>query len=241
MELKEIISKIPRQKVFCSAVIVAAGNSTRMGFDKLMKNLGGEPVLQRTINAFEQNANINEIVVVTQENKLTEVASLCNSCGFTKVSKVTVGGRKRTESVLAGVCAISDKAKLVAIHDGARPLVSQSLIDSCVKLAANRGACVPCIYPSDTVKKVNGRGCVVETMNRSNVALIQTPQVFNPTLIKGALTNALQKHLEITDDSAAAEAFGMKVFAIEGEKSNIKLTTPDDFQLAEFYLRGSDA
>lgn len=133
---------------------------------------------------------------------------------------------------------ISEKAELVAIHDGARPLVSKKLIDSCVQLAANKGACVPCIRPSDTVKKVNGKGCVVETLDRSKVALIQTPQVFNPILIKGALTSALKNRLEVTDDSAAAEAFGMKVFAIDGEKTNIKLTTPDDFHLAEYYLKG---
>ena len=238
MELKGILSKIPRQKVFCSAVIVAAGNSTRMGFDKLMANLSGEPVLQRTINAFEQNSNIDEIIVVTQENKLEEVAALCNAWGFSKVKKVQVGGKLRMESVLAGVCAISEKAELVAIHDGARPLVSKKLIDSCVQLAANKGACVPCFRPSDTVKKVNGKGCVVETLDRSKVALIQTPQVFNPILIKGALTSALKNRLEVTDDSAAAEAFGMKVFAIDGEKTNIKLTTPDDFHLAEYYLKG---
>ena len=127
MNLKSIFSK-PERTPVCSAVIVAAGSSQRMGSDKIMADLGGIPVLVRTLRAFQRSDVVKEIIVVTRAEKIEEIADLCKNHGIDKVSKVICGGATRTESCLAGVSEVDSKAKLIAIHDGARPLVSQDLI-----------------------------------------------------------------------------------------------------------------
>lgn len=225
-------NKLPR----CSAVIVAAGSSERMGGDKLMMDLCSMPVLARTLIAFQQSPVISDIVVVTRGERIEEIADLCQKYGISKASSVITGGATRMESALAGVSAVSCRARLIAIHDGARPLVTEEVIERVVNAAAEHMAAVPAILSTDTLKAVDENGFVAGTVNRANTVRVQTPQVFDADLIKGALTKAAKDGLTITDDCSAVEMMGVKTYTVEGDVNNIKLTTPNDLRIAETIL-----
>ncbi len=218
----------------CGAVIVAAGNASRMGgIDKTLATLGGVPVLKRTVAAFQNCDAIRQIVVVTREDQLTRVSQLC--AGFDKVTAVVAGGKSRAESVHLGLNALSGNMKLAAIHDGARPLVSWQLIDRVVRAANSFGAAAPGIPVKDTVKQVQG-GLVSATPDRTSLRAVQTPQVFDFDLLRGAVKKALVEKITITDDCSAVENLGMTVKIVEGQESNIKITTPLDLKIAQLLL-----
>lgn len=236
MALYRTIKDRLKKKPFCTAVIVAAGSSTRMGQDKLLLELAGVPVLVRAIRAFEACPCIDEIVVVTRGDRLAEIAALRERYGLYKMSKVLAGGATRVESSLIGVLGADSRATLIAIHDGARPLVSREIIESTHAAAQKAQAAAPVIPVKDTIKILEN-GFVRETPPRANVAAVQTPQIFQADLIKAALTNAMEKQLPITDDCSAVEAAGLRVAVTEGSEDNLKITTPLDIQLAESILR----
>ena len=221
----------------CSAVIVAAGSSQRMGSDKLLHNLGIMPVLARTLLVFQDCELVDEIVVVTRMEKLEEVAELCKKYRIEKASKVICGGATRMESALAGVSEVKKKAKLIAIHDGARPLVSVELIENTVRAAAKYKAAVPAIKSVDTLKLAEDGEAVTGSLDRELVLRVQTPQVFDADLIKGALTFAAEKKLPLTDNCSAVELMGVKARIVPGEADNIKLTTPRDMLFAAAILK----
>ena len=221
----------------CSAVIVAAGSSQRMGSDKLLHNLGIMPVLARTLLVFQDCELVDEIVVVTRMEKLEEVAELCKKYRIEKASKVICGGATRMESALAGVSEVKKKAKLIAIHDGARPLVNVELIENTVRAAAKYKAAVPAIKSVDTLKLAEDGETVTGSLDRELVLRVQTPQVFDADLIKGALTFAAEKKLPLTDDCSAVELMGVKARIVPGEEDNIKLTTPRDMLFAAAILK----
>lgn len=235
MELAKLLrkgDKLPR----CAAVIVAAGSSERMGTDKLMMELCGMPVLARTLGAFQKSPLISDIVVVTRTDRIEEIADLCHKYGISKTSSVISGGATRMESSLAGVSAVSCRAKLIAIHDGARPLVTEKIIERAIRAAAEHMAAAPVIRSSDTLKAVDEGGFIVGTVDRACTLRVQTPQVFDADLIKGALTKAAKDGLGITDDCAAVEMMGVKTYTVEGDERNIKLTTPYDMAIAQTIL-----
>lgn len=221
----------------CSAVIVAAGSSERMGSDKLMMKLGELPVLVRTLKAFQASPLVDEIIVVTKMEKLQEIADLCKEYGIEKVNRVIAGGRTRTESALAGVSEVQPAAKLIAIHDGARPLVSEDLILRTVHAAAEHMAAAPAVKCVDTLKAVDENGCMIGTVDRETTVRIQTPQVFRAEIIKGALTKAVEKGITLTDDCAAAEMMGVHAKTVLGDEDNIKITTPRDLLFAAEILK----
>lgn len=221
----------------CSAVIVAAGSSKRMGSDKIMANLGGMPVLARTLMAFQNSGLVDEIIVVTRMDRIEEIAQTCKQYQISKVAKVVCGGATRMESALAGVSEINPKAKLVAIHDGARPLVTDLIIKRTVYAARDFLSAVPVLKNTDTLKKIDEEGIIVEPVDRETVVRVQTPQVFSAELIKGALTKAVTDNLPLTDDCSAMEMMGVKTHTVTGDEDNIKLTTPRDFFIAEAILR----
>ena len=223
------------ESVRCSAVVLAAGDSQRMGEDKALIELSGMPVLVRSISAFQKSALIDEIIVVTKSDKIEEIADMCNKYELTKVKKVIAGGSSRMESSLAGVSAVSKKAELIAIHDGARPLVSQKLIKNGVYTAKEFNSAVPAVKSSDTLRVKDGE-YVGGFIDRDSVVRIQTPQIFSADIIKGALTRAVEKKLELTDDASALPAIGFKVKLFEGDPTNIKLTVPSDLPVAEALL-----
>ena len=219
---------------YCGAVIVAAGNASRMeGIDKVMAEIGGEPMIARTVRTFQNCDAIREIVVVTRPDLITAVMGLCKS--FDKVTAVVAGGKDRPESVSLGLNALSSRVKLAAIQDGARPLVTWQVIDRVVRAANTYGAAAPAIPVKDTVKEVAG-GLVVTTPDRSRLQAVQTPQVFDFDLLRGALKKAKQEGAAITDDCSAVELLGAKVKMVEGDERNIKVTTPLDLKIAELFL-----
>ena len=234
------ISKItkPARRVLplrqCGAVIVAAGTASRMGgIDKVMAPLKGEPMIVHTVRAFQNCDVIREIVIVTREDLLAPIMDLCH--GFNKVQAVIVGGASRQESVERGLDMMSVGTKLVAVQDGARPLISWQVIDRTVRAANSYGAAAPAVPVKDTIKVVAG-GIVKETPDRSALQAVQTPQVLDLDLLKGALAKARMEDAAITDDCSAVELLGMSVKIVEGDERNIKVTTPMDLKIAELLM-----
>ena len=216
----------------CSAVIVAAGASSRMGFDKMLADVGGKPVLIRCLEAFQQAPGISEIVVVTREELVPEAARLCREFELTKVTKVIRGGENRAQSARLGTLEADQDAALIAIHDGARPFVTVQVIEDAVAQAGKNGAAAPAVPVKDTIK-IAKNGLVEQTPDRACLYAVQTPQVFEASLIRAALQKALDDGVELTDDCAAVERLGMKVVLTAGDERNIKLTTPVDLLLGE--------
>jgi len=206
-----------------------------MGADKALMPLGDVPMLLRTLRALEVCDYITEIIVVTREDLLVTIGQLCKDAALGKVRKVVVGGETRTASVLAGVREADPAAGLIAIHDGARPLVSRDILDRTIEKAGAAGAAAPAVPVKDTLKRaVNG--VVESTPDRSELFAVQTPQVFEHGLILAALEKAVADGAELTDDCAAVERLGMTVCLTEGSYENIKLTTPEDVAVAETIL-----
>ena len=218
----------------CGAVIVAAGTASRMGgIDKVMAPIQGEPMILRTVRNFQNCDAISEIVIVAREDLILPITNLCG--GMTKVTAVVAGGKSRQESVHLGLNALSGKVKLVAVHDGARPLITWQVIDRAVRAANTYGAAAPGIPVKDTIKVVTG-GVVKETPDRATLQAVQTPQVFDLDLLKGALKKAELDGAQVTDDCSAVEMLGMSVKIVEGDERNIKVTTPMDLKIAEMLL-----
>lgn len=236
MSVFKKIARKAQSRVFCTAVIVAAGSSARMGFDKLMAPLCGAPVLVHTLRAFEKCERVDEIIVVTQSEKIVDIAALCKDHGISKATKILVGGETRVHSSLAGTSEADKRAKVIAIHDGARPLVTPEIISAAVHEAVLHRAAAPAIPVRDTIKSAEN-GVVTATPDRASLFAVQTPQIFDADLIKAALTDAVQKGLAVTDDCAAAEAMGVKIRLTSGSDENIKITTPVDLLTAEGILR----
>ena len=219
---------------YCGAVIVAAGTASRMGgIDKVMAQLAGEPMIARTVRQFQDCDAISEIVIVTRENLILPITGLCR--GMDKVIAVVAGGSSRQESVSLGLNALSDKVTLAAVHDGARPFVTWQLIDRVVRAANTYGAAAPAVPVKDTIKVVEGR-VVKSTPDRATLYAVQTPQVFDFDLLRGALAKAKQDGAQVTDDSSAVERMGMSVKIVEGDERNIKITTPMDLKIGSLLL-----
>ena len=218
----------------CGAVIVAAGSASRMGgIDKVMAPLGGTPMVARTAAAFQNCDAIAEIVIVTRPDLIRPISVLC--AGMDKVRAVVAGGSSRQESVWLGLNALSEDIQLAAIHDGARPLVSNLVIDRTVRAANSYGAAAPAVPVKDTIKVVKG-GLVEKTPDRATLQAVQTPQVFDFDLLRGALKQAEEEKAAVTDDCSAVERLGMKVKIVEGDERNLKVTTPMDLKIAEMLL-----
>lgn len=218
----------------CGAVIVAAGSASRMGgIDKVMAPLKGEPMILRTVRAFQECDAIREIVVVTRPDLIVPISDLCHD--YSKIRMVVAGGDSRQESVERGLGALSEQMKMAAVHDGARPLITWQVIDRTVRAAHTYGAAAPGIPVKDTIKVVTG-GVITQTPDRASLQAVQTPQVFDLDLLKGALKKAKEDGAQVTDDCSAVERLGMSVRIVEGDERNIKVTTPLDLKIAELFL-----
>lgn len=223
------------------AVIPAAGSSQRMGGEnKLMMELGEIPVLMHTLLAFERSTCIDEIIISCREGDIVPYSELCKSFALEKVTKIVVGGQTRTESVLAGVKECGPEIAYIAVHDGARPLVTEQVISLAVDKAIETGAAAPGVPIKDSVKRVR-KGRIVENVDRDSLVAIQTPQVFDKALLFAALTHAAEEHQTYTDDCAAVEALGMAVSVTQGSYENIKITTPEDILIGEAILTSREA
>lgn len=237
MSLFQTVKRVLRRRgEYCSAILVAAGSSSRMnGQDKLLAELGGMTVLERSALALEQNDRISEIVAVTRQELLEQVSRLLHERGITKLTTVVTGGQTRAESVQIGLEQVSEKTGLVAIHDCARPLVSQRIINETVSMAIKTRASAPAIPVKDTIK-VAKQGAVIDTPDRSTLFAVQTPQVFDYDLLCAAHKKAGKSGKALTDDCIAAEHLGLKVFLTQGDETNLKITTPLDLRIAELIL-----
>lgn len=220
----------------CTAVVVAAGSARRMGgIDKAMTEIGGVPMLLRTVRAMAKSQQISGVTVVTREDLLDRVTALC--ADEPKFLGAVAGGSSRAESVLRGLNAVL--TPLVAIHDGARPLVTVPVIDAAVETAERCGAAAPAIAVHDTIK-IAKNGVVEQTPDRSALFAVQTPQVFETSAIRKALQAALKQALPLTDDCSAVEYAGLQVRLTPGSEENLKITVPSDLVLAEAILQGRD-
>ena len=216
---------------YCGAVIVAAGSASRMeGIDKALALLGGEPVILQTVKAFQKCSAIEEIVIVTRQDLLEKIAQL--TMPYEIVKAVVLGGADRTQSVMCGLAALSEKVELAAIHDGARPLITPELIEKTVSAADFHGAAAPAIAVKDTIKNVQNHW-VYGTPDRNSLRAVQTPQVFYLPDLRTALTQAVKDGAAITDDCSALERMGIPVYLVDGQESNLKITTPMDMKVAE--------
>lgn len=220
-----------------SAIIVAAGSSRRMGFDKLFAPLAGKPVLSHSIQAFSDCEDIDEILVITREERVKDVEKMVNDDNFAKVRRVLVGGSERHLSVWSGLQAIDSKgSEFVAIHDGARPLTTAKLIRECLQLAKQHGsACVASPIP-DTVKRASTEGVVTESVERTGLWAMQTPQIFASGLILQAYAALIAKHEMVTDEVSAVQRLGKRIALLKNHEWNFKITFPHDLELAEHVL-----
>ncbi len=220
-----------------SAVIVSAGNSTRMGgVNKQFLEINGVPVIVNTITAFQRSHIVDEIIIVTRESDIEEISKLVEKYELSKVSNIVVGGETRQLSVYEGVISTSNIADIVVIHDGARPLVSDKVITETTLAAAEFGAAATGVKVKDTVKVIDDNDNIVDTPNRAYMRFIQTPQVFDKKLYLDAV-NQVEDSKNFTDDCMLLEAYGKIVKFIDGDYENIKITTPEDIELAENYLK----
>ena len=216
----------------CSAILVAAGSSQRMGFDKLTSPLAGIPVLRRTLDAFLAADSIAEIVVVCPEERWELLGG-----GYSKPVRRVDGGVDRQDSVMAGLAALSAQTGLVAVHDGARPLVAPADIDRCVAAALEFRAAALARRVTETLKRSDAADFSAGAVSRENLWFMETPQVFEIPLLLEAYEAVAAQGLTVTDEVSAMEAIGVQVKFIESIQPNLKITTPADLALAEALLR----
>lgn len=218
-------ASLPNAKV--GAIIVAAGASSRMGAagDKTLADLAGEPLIARTVDAFERCAAVECVALVVSERNRDAVAAIREANGWSKTLPPVVGGARRQDSVRAGLDALPEDCGWVVVHDGARPFVTSALIEAGIEAAHPTGAAVAVVPAFDTVKRVEPDGSVAETLDRTELRMTQTPQVFRRDILERAHAEVAD---DATDDAAMAERGGVEVRTFAGDRGNIKITTADD-------------
>lgn len=225
----------------CTAIVLAAGQGKRMHskIQKQFLEIGGKPILYYSMECFQKSPLIQDIILVTGEDMISYCQSeIVEKYGFTKVCKVTAGGKERYDSVYAGLLCCQD-TDYVYIHDGARPFVTEEMIQRGYEAVKRTNACVMGMPSKDTVKLADPSGYIKETPDRKIVWNIQTPQIFSYDLIRGAYESIRKKDMSnVTDDAMVVEQeTGTKILLVEGSYQNIKITTPEDLDIAEAFLK----
>ena len=225
----------------CTAIVLAAGQGKRMHskIQKQFLEIGGKPVLYYSLHCFQESPLIRDIILVTGEEMISYCEQeIVKKYGFSKVRKVTAGGKERYDSVYAGLLCCQD-TDYVYIHDGARPFITEEMVQRGYEAVKRTNACVMGMPSKDTVKLADSSGYVKETPDRKNVWNIQTPQIFSYDLIRGAYESIRKKDMTgVTDDAMVVEQeTGAKILLVEGSYQNIKITTPEDLAIAEAFLR----
>ena len=219
-----------------SVILVCAGNATRMGgINKILMPLGKSNVVGYSMLAFEQCEDIAEIIVVTKPENFDPIRQTAETIGITKLSQIVEGGDTRQQSVMQGLRVVSKETQYIAIHDGARPLVKPEHIANVIKDARVFGGATLGVPVKDTIKIVDD-GLITDTPHRPSLYITQTPQVFRKRLYFEAVDFAMEHELDFTDDCQLVEAIGGKVYMTIGDYSNIKITTPEDREIAEVLL-----
>ena len=220
-----------------SAIIVAAGSSRRMGFNKLFATIAGKPVIAHTIWAFERSSSVTEIVIVAREDQHDEIRELARAKSFNKVRSIIAGGEHRQDSVRAGLDRLDDEAKYVAVHDAARPLVTPEQIERVYAQCRVHGAAALAEPINDTPKRADVDLMITASVDRHQLYAMQTPQIFERGLIEEAYRAVYAGNVSVTDEVSAIERLGRKVVLVLNEDFNFKITYPRDLGLAEFVLK----
>ena len=220
-----------------SAIIVAGGSSQRMGFDKLFVTIANEPVIAHAIRAFEGAKSVNEIIVVTREQRHDELQKITSGAGFRKIRAIVPGGERRQDSVRAGLDRIDRDAKYVAVHDAARPLITRAQIELAVEQCRVHGAATLAQPVNDTLKRVDADLLVVGSVDRHQLYAMQTPQIFERRLIEDAYRRVYAENILVTDEVSAVERLGQKIALVLNDDFNFKITYPHDLPVADFILR----
>lgn len=231
-----------RPEAFVSAIIVAAGQSRRMGGDtnKQFILIDGVPVIVRTLKAFEIAERIREVVIAARQEDIPQMYALIQDYEITKVKQIITGGETRQESVFRAIAQVDENVDFHAIHDGARPLIRPQEIDLAVSAAVEHGAAALGVPVKDTVKQVDADGKIVDTPERSTLWAVQTPQVFSRALYLRASEQAGEAAAQLTDDCQLIERTGAPVYLVRGAYANLKITTPEDVFAAEGILRATE-
>jgi 2-C-methyl-D-erythritol 4-phosphate cytidylyltransferase len=219
-----------------TAIIVAAGSSRRMSFDKLFAEIAGKPVIAHTIAAFEYAGAVTSIIVVAQQDRHGEIDRIVRDLGFKKVRAIVQGGEHRQDSVRAGLENLSDESRYVAVHDAARPLVTPEQIERVYRAVQKHGAASLAAPIADTLKRVDVNLVVTESVDRHQLFAMQTPQIFERKILDEAYREVFAGKISVTDEVSAVERNGGKVALVSNEQPNLKITFPGDLELAEFVL-----
>ena len=222
------------------ALIPAAGRGERLGrgANKVFATVAGKPILAHTLSVFESCDDVGEIVLVVAEREVETARDLAGRFGFSKVREVVTGGPHRQDSVRRGLEEVT--SNVVAIHDGARPMVTCSMISASIEKAREAGACIVAVPVVDTIKSADADETVTGTLDRTDLVSVQTPQTFRTDLIRFAYERAYADGVYATDDAALVERLQEKVFIVAGSPDNIKITTPADLELASMKLGGGE-
>ncbi len=237
-KLSSLIRAAGGKKRFNSAIILAAGNGTRMNNDRAKQfiEIRGLPIMVRSAMAFEQSPEIHEIVVVTRAADIEGCTKILRDHGITKLTKVIAGGSTRQESAKMGFDAVNPACDFVAIHDAARCLITPENIEAVMETAYVSGSAACASRVVDTIKKTNGADTITETIDRENTWLVQTPQVFMADMYRAAAYMAVRDHVTATDDCMLCERLGFQVKLVDTGRFNIKVTYPEDVMMAEMIL-----
>ena len=219
-----------------SAIIVAAGDSRRMGFDKLFAAIAGKPVIAHTIRAFERAISVDGIIVVAREDRHDEIKTIVRDENFKKVKSIIPGGKRRQDSVRAGLDHLESVMRYVAVHDAARPLVTPQQIDRVFEQCRIHGAAALAEPINDTLKRADADLLVTDSVDRQELYAMQTPQIFERQLIAEAYRAVYTKNVSVTDEVSAVERLGRKVALVLNDDFNFKITYPRHLPLAEFVL-----
>ena len=225
-------------KKYVTAIVVAAGNATRMRHSqgKLFINLCGMPILARTLLAFDESQKIDEVIVVARQDDILQISDMVNDYDIKKVNHIVKGGETRQQSVICGMKELNPLTEYIVIHDGARPLILHQTIDKTVLMAMEHQAAATGVRVKDTLKTVDEDGFISSTPPRSSLWSVQTPQVFEIKVYQAAIEAARIDNVDLTDDCQLVERLNFPVFMVEGDYSNIKITTQEDIYIAETIL-----
>ena len=218
-----------------SAIIVAAGGSRRMGFDKLFAPIAGKSVLAHSVGVFERADSVTEIILVARQDRHRAVEKILRGENFKKV-RIVAGGARRQDSVGAGLEKLNENARYVAVHDAARPLITPQQIERVYEVSRTHGAAASAEPVADTLKRADVDLAVTGSVDRHQLFAMQTPQIFETKLLREAYRTVFDQNIVVTDEVSAVERLGRKIFLVPNEDLNFKITYAQDLPLAEFVL-----
>lgn len=227
-----LFRKREKQEIACSAIVVAAGHSSRMGeLEKILLPLDGIPCLVYSLSNLSACPYVREIVIVTRRDLLVQISELVKEYRLERVSKIILGGSSRMESVQNGLVEIDERVPYIAVHDGARPFASPALITRVIEAGERHKAAAPALPVRDSLRRQTGSG--TQSVEREGLFAVQTPQVFDADLLRAAIVKAINEEQSYSDDCSAVEALGLAVYLTEGDPRNMKLTLPEDLAMME--------